>query len=69
MTACHVTCRDCGDPPRVWQHLCVDCAQEQLKRHQAETGHGATLSVPQEVTIADIRRDMAAAARLMGRKR
>lgn len=68
MTACTVTCRDCGDPPRVWNHLCVECADEQLQAHRLDTGHDPILHIPEEVTLADIRREMAAAARLMGRR-
>lgn len=68
MTACHVSCRDCSDPPTVWRHLCTDCAQAQLDAHRADTGHDPTLHVPEDVSIAEIRRDMAIAARLMGRR-
>jgi hypothetical protein len=69
MTACTVTCRDCEDPPKVWNHLCTDCADDQLQAHRMETGHDPILHIPTEVTWAEIRRDMAAASRLMGRRK
>lgn len=66
MTFCSVTCRQCADPPKVWNHLCTDCADEQLQAHRLDTGHDPILHIPDEVTMADIRRDMAAARRVMG---
>jgi hypothetical protein len=69
MTTCHVSCRDCSEapnPPKVWNHLCVDCADDQLQAHRVETGHDPILHIPTEVTMAEIRRDIAAVNRLMG---
>lgn len=68
MTACTVTCRECSDPPQVWHHLCVDCAQNHIDRHRGATGHDPMLHIPEEITFDDIRRDIAAASRLMGRR-
>lgn len=67
MTECHVSCRDCATPPKVWPHLCTDCAQEQLEAHRAATGHDPQLWVAQEVTVEDVRREMAAAAHTVRR--
>jgi len=68
MTECTVTCRDCSEPPKTWRWLCVECAEEQLGRHRADTGHNPVLHVAAEVTLDDIRRDMTAARRVMLRK-
>lgn len=43
MTACVVICSECVDDrhqqPRRWQHLCEDCATDQLAQHRRDTGH------------------------------
>jgi hypothetical protein len=42
MTRCVVICDQCHDKyqqPNRWQHLCEDCAKEQLDRHRRDTGH------------------------------
>jgi hypothetical protein len=43
MTACVVICSECVDDryqqPRHWQHLCEDCATDQLGQHRRDTGH------------------------------
>lgn len=69
MTTCQVTCYACGTNtlPRVWRHLCVDCARQQIRTHQTDTGHRADLHIAEETTLEDIRRDIERASRLMGR--
>ena len=66
MSACSVTCRDCGEPPKVWNHGCTDCAQEQLDRHRTDTGHDPQLHIPDEITFEQIQRNIAAVNRVMG---
>lgn len=54
MTACVVICDQCHDrhnQPRRWQHLCEDCATDQLHRHRQDTGHtGLELRVVTNIT-------------------
>lgn len=53
---CHV-CRDDHNNPKRWRYLCADCAEEKQTQHLRETGHSPELVVvPDEPTIADVRR-------------
>ena len=67
MTNCSVTCHECGTGgiPKVWHHLCEDCAREQKARHVAETGHKADLYIATELSIHIIQRDFDRAHRAM----
>lgn len=67
MTDCKVVCRECRTPagPRVWRWLCEECAEECLARHRRDTGHtDVSLMVTTEPTMADLRRQIVAAARV-----
>ena len=48
MTACTVTCWDCSDPPQVWHHLCVECAQDHIDRHRGDED-GTVITVDEKV--------------------
>lgn len=71
MTACSVTCHDCGTNgiPKVWNHLCEDCARSQRDEHRLDTGHDPQLYIAPEVSIQIIQRDFDRAHRLMTRRR
>ena len=71
MTECSVTCHDCGNRgiPKVWHHLCEDCARSQRDEHRLETGHEPDLYIATELSIQIIQRDFDRAYRAMTRRR
>lgn len=71
MTQCSVTCHDCrtDGKPRVWHHLCEDCARSQRDEHRLETGHEPDLYIATELSIQIIQRDFDRAYQLMTRRR
>lgn len=70
MTECSVTCHDCGNRgiPKVWHHLCEDCARGQRDEHRLETGHEPDLYIATELSIQIIQRDFERAHRQMTRR-
>jgi hypothetical protein len=55
VTACSVSCSACK---RTWDHLCLDCAKEQMAGHTMTTGHKAELYIPSRVTLEQVREQM-----------